>query len=134
MKVGIISRLFKDISLSFAKNPITNDILSLNNEDAIKKSVLNLVRTKIGEKFYNNLIGTAVSDSLFELNTVGVNIVLESEIKTLLTNFEPRIILREVVVEIPEDGYELNIRLSYDIVGLPFPQQEIEFILQPTRI
>ena len=62
-----ISRGFKDISLSFSKNPITNDILTLQNEDAIKKAVINLVRTQIGERFFNNLIGTSLEKSLFEL-------------------------------------------------------------------
>jgi phage baseplate assembly protein W len=128
------SRQFKDISLSFVKNPITNDILALNNEDAIKKSVLNLVKTRLGERFFNDLLGSSVLDSLFELGSAGVEIVLEKEITTLLKNFEPRVVLREVLVEIPDDSNELNIRLSYDIVGLPFPQQNIEFILQPTRI
>jgi phage baseplate assembly protein W len=130
----LISRQFRDISLSFAKNPITNDILALTNEDAIKKSVLNLVKTRLGERFFNDLLGTSVLNSLFELNTTGVDIVLEKEIATLLKNFEPRVALREVFVEIPDDSNELNIRLSYDIVGLPFPQQNIEFILQPTRV
>jgi phage baseplate assembly protein W len=128
------SRQFRDISLSFVKNPITNDILALTNEDAIKKSVQNLVKTRLGERFFNDLLGTSVLNSLFELGTAGVEIVLEKEISTLVKNFEPRIALREVLVEIPDDSNELNIRLSYDIVGLPFPQQNIEFILQPTRI
>ncbi len=47
-----ISRKFKDISLSFTRNPVTNDILSLNDSDAIKKSVINLVRTRIGESIF----------------------------------------------------------------------------------
>jgi phage baseplate assembly protein W len=128
------SRQFRDISLSFAKNPITNDILALTNEDAIKKSVLNLIKTKVGERFYNDLIGSSIQDSLFELSTTGIDIVLEKEIKSLIRNFEPRVFLREVLVDVPEDTNELYIRLSYDIVGLPFPQQNIEFILQPTRI
>jgi hypothetical protein len=52
MALGI-SRAFKDISLSFARHPVTNDVLAIKNEDAIKKSVLNLVRTEIGERFFN---------------------------------------------------------------------------------
>ena len=46
-----ISRGFRDISLSFKRHPITNDVIPLKNEDAIKKSVINLVRTKVGERF-----------------------------------------------------------------------------------
>lgn len=129
-----ISRSFKDISLSFSRHPVTNDILVLKNEDAIKKSVINLVRTRIGERFFNNLLGTSVDDSLFEINETEVSILLNEEIRTVLNNFEPRVIVRDVSTESVIDSYELNIKITYDIVGLPIPQQSIEFILQPTRI
>jgi phage baseplate assembly protein W len=129
-----ISRSFKDISLSFSRHPVTNDILILKNEDAIKKSVINLVRTRIGERFFNNLLGTSVDDSLFELNGSEVSIILDEEIKTVLNNFEPRIVVKDLAIESIEDSNELNVKISYDIVGLPFPLQNIEFLLQPTRI
>jgi phage baseplate assembly protein W len=129
-----ISRAFKDISLSFARHPVTNDILPIRNEDAIKKSVTNLVKTLIGERFFNSLIGSSVNESLFELNTIGVSLVLEDEIKTLLNNFEPRIKVRQINIEDNSDFNELNINIIYDIVGEGFPRQNIEFILQPTRV
>ncbi len=129
-----ISRSFRDISLSFSRHPVTNDILILKNEDAIKKSVINLVRTRIGERFFNNLLGTSNDNSLFELNGPEVSTILDEEIKTVLSNFEPRIVVRDIIVESIEDSNELNIKISYDIVGLPFPLQNIEFLLQPTRI
>ena len=129
-----ISRSFKDISLSFTRHPVTNDILTLRNEDAIKRSVINLVRTRIGERFFNSLLGTSIENSLFELQNSGVSSFLQEEIKTLLNNFEPRIRLTNVIVDEPEDTNELNVRISYNIVGLPFPTQNIEFILQPTRV
>jgi phage baseplate assembly protein W len=129
-----ISRTFRDISLSFTRNPVTNDIIAIRNEDAIKKSVINLVRTRIGEKFFNNLIGTNVEKSLFELNFRENTSFLEDEIKVLLENFEPRILVTNVSVESLDDTYELNVKIAYEIVGLPFPQQSIEFILIPARI
>ena len=129
-----ISRSFKDISLSFTKHPVTNDITILRNEDAIKKSVINLVRTRLNERFFNNLIGTSVDNTLFEIGNSDVFSFLEEEITTLLNNFEPRILLRNVEIETPDDTNDLNIKITYDIVGLPFPTQNIEFILQPTRV
>lgn len=129
-----ISRAFSDISLSFTRNPVTDDIIILKNEDAIKKSVINLVRTRIGERFFNRLIGSNVQESLFELNLPENVSYLESQIRVLLENFEPRVNVREVLVESIEDSYQLNVQIVYDIVGLPFPQQNIRFILVPTRI
>ena len=129
-----ISREFKDISLSFSRNPVTNDIIALRNENAIKKSVINLVRTRIGERFFNPLLGSKVENSLFELNLPEDLSFLGDNIKVLLENFEPRIRTTEVIVDSLVDSNELNISITYDIVGLPFPQQNIEFILVPARI
>ena len=128
------SRAFKDISLSFTKHPVTNDVTVLKNEDAIKKSVVNLCRTRINERFFNDILGTSIEDSLFETNLDDIASFLEREITVLLQNFEPRIALTGVIVESLVDSYELQIRIEYEITGLPFPTQNIEFLLQPTRI
>ena len=127
------SRSFRDISLSFKRHPITNDVTALKNEDAIKKSVINLVRTAIGERFFNDILGTSVGNALFELDTFD-NDVLREEIISLLQNFEPRIELTNVFVQVSPDSNELFVKIEYDIVGLPLPTQNVEFLLQPSRI
>jgi len=127
------SRSFRDISLSFRRHPITNDVTLLRNEDAIKKAVINLIRTRIGERFFNDLLGISVGDALFELNTFD-NDALREEIITLIKNFEPRVELTNVFVEGQDDTNNLMIQIEYDIVGLPLPTQAIEFILQPSRV
>ena len=129
-----VSRAFKDISLSFQRHPVTNDVTVLRNEDAIKKSVINLTRTRINERFFNDLLGTSIADSLFENMGSGLETALEEEISTLLKNYEPRIELNSVYVIANRDFNELSIQVSYDIVGLPIPSQNIEFLLQPTRV
>ena len=129
-----ISRAFKDISLSFTRHPVTNDVTVLKNADAFKKSVINLCRTRINERFFNDLLGTSIEDSLFETNLTDIVSFLEREISTLLKNYEPRINLTNVLIDSVVDSYELQIRIEYEITGLPFPTQNIEFLLQPTRI
>jgi phage baseplate assembly protein W len=95
---------------------------------------MNLVKTRIGERFFNNLLGTTLEDSLFELGSPALALSLQSSIKILLQNFEPRIAKCVVGIEFEEDANELLVKIQYDIVGLPVPAQEIEFILEPTRI
>ena len=129
-----VSRAFKDISLSFKKHPVTNDVTVLRNEDAIKKSVINLTRTRINERFFNELLGTSIGDALFENMDSGLEAALEEEISTLLKNYEPRIELNSVYVIADEDSNALNVQVDYKIVGLPVPSQNIEFLLQPTRV
>ena len=129
-----VSRAFKDISLSFQRHPVTNDVTVLRNEDAIKKSVINLTRTRINERFFNELLGTSIADNLFENMGSGLETALEEEISTLLKNYEPRIELNSVYVIADQDSNELSIQVDYNIVGLPIPSQTIEFLLQPTRV
>jgi len=128
-----VSRGFKDISLSFKRNPVTNDVISLRNEDAIKRSVINLVRTRIGERFFNPLLGSKVENYFFELADIGLEEPIRDEIRTVINNFEPRVRLRNVDVSLfPEDN-AMDVSIVYDIVGLSVPQQAVNFILQPTR-
>ena len=129
-----VSRAFRDISLSFKKHPVTRDVTILRNEDAIKKSVINLTRTRINERFFNDLLGTSIADNLFENMGSGLETALEEEISTLLGNYEPRIELNSVYVIADQDSNELSIKVDYNIVGLPIPSQTIEFLLQPTRV
>jgi len=129
-----ISQGFRDISLSFKRHPITNDINALSDIDAIKRAVQNLVRIQAGEVFFNRRIGTNISDSLFELMSGETEDLLKTEISTVIENYEPRVILRAVdVTAMPEDN-ALDIAIRYDVVGLPVPTQAINFVLEPTRL
>ena len=128
------SKGFRDISLSFSRHPVTNDVAILVDEDAIKRSVMNLVRTKIGERFYNPLLGSRIEDQMFEIAGSDAAMELEDDIVLLLDNFEPRVAGTEVKVVYPMDSNSLIIEISYDIVGITAPRQNIDFILQSTRI
>ena len=134
MPLSKISRGFRDISLSFKRHPVTRDLLPLKNEDAIKRSVQNLVRTKIGEVFFSNDIGTRITGALFELSNSDFVDPITTEIKTVITNFEPRVALTDVKVDSTPDENALDIEISYNIVGLSLPMQTINFILEPTRL
>lgn len=129
-----ISRKFRDISFSFARNPVNDDILSINDADAIKRSVINLVRTKSGERFYDSLVGTEVEASLFEVQSPEVANNLKIDIENVLKNYEPRVADVEVEVNYPLDSNEIYIQIAYTIVGLNLPTQNIEFVLQSTRV
>jgi len=81
------SRAFKDISLSFKRHPVTNDIIALTNENAIKRSVRNLVETINEERFFNPLIGSHVKESLFENVDNSLITTIKTQIETSIRNF-----------------------------------------------
>ena len=129
-----ISRAFKDISLSFKRHPVTNDIISLKNEDAIKRSVQNIILTLVGEKAFVPYFGTNINDSLFNLNTSIEAVGLKEQITTAINNFEPRVDNLNVTVTVDADSNDMYATIEYDIVGLPVPTQGVEVLLFPARV
>ena len=128
-----ISRAFKDISLSFDRHPVTNDILNIKNEDAIKKAVRNIVQTIPSERFFNPIFGSDVKTSLFEFVDFGTASILEDQILVAIENYEPRINNVRVRVDPNADRNEFEIFISYNIVGQEVPPQQFSFILEATR-
>lgn len=128
------SEPFRDISLTFKRHPVTNDIIMLKNEDAIKRAVQNLVRTQIGERFFNTNLGTRITSSLFELANDDYIEPIQTEIEMVITQYEPRVILQQVVVESRPEQNALDVSIQYKIVGLNAPSQNVQFILEPTRL
>ena len=128
------SRAFKDINLSFKRHPVTNDVVTIRNEDAIKRSVKNIIFTVLGEKPFIPQFGSVINESLFDLNTNLSEIRITDEIKSSLLNYEPRIDNIEVTVQVAPDRNEMNCTVQYDIVGLPAPTQEVDVLLFPARV
>ena len=137
MAITRISRAFKDISLSFKRHPVTNDIGVLKNADDIKRSVRNLVQTIPSERFFNSSLGSDVRDSLFENSPgfidFGTASIIERQVQTTIENFEPRIDNLEINVNPRPDSNEFEIVVFFDIIGQSFPEQEFSFILKATR-
>ena len=128
------SRAFKDINLSFKRHPVTNDVLTVSDEDAIKRSVKNIIFTILGEKPFEPNFGSVINDSLFELDTTLNRVRISDEITQSLNIYEPRIDNIEVTVQIYADSNELNCTVQYDIVGIPAPTQQVDVLLFPARV
>ena len=128
------SRAFKDINLSFKRHPVTNDVVAIRDEDAIKRSVKNIIFTILGEKPFEPDFGSVINQSLFDLNTNLNEIRVSDEIKTSLDNYEPRINNVDVSVSVLPDTNEMNCTVQYDITGIPAPTQEVDVLLFPARV
>ena len=128
------SKAFKDINLSFKRHPVTNDVVTIRDEDAIKRSVKNIIFTILGEKPFEPEFGSVVNDSLFELSTSLNEMRVADEIKQSLLNYEPRIDNIKIDVLIYPDSNDLNCTVQYDIVGIPAPTQTVDVLLFPARV
>jgi len=130
----VASRAFKDINLSFKRHPVTNDVVTIRDEDAIKRSVRNIIFTILGEKPFEPDFGSTINESLFDLSTSLNEIRIADDITASLKRYEPRISDINVTVSLYPDSNEMNATVQYEIVGLPTPPQEVEVLLFPARL
>ena len=133
MAIERISRAFKDINLSFNAHPVTKDITVLKNENAIKRSVRNIVNTIPRERFFNPTLGSDVRSSLFNFVDYGTASVIQKQIQIAIENFEPRVDNLQINVFPRPDSNEFEVNIIFDIIGQQFPTQEFTFLLEATR-
>ena len=133
MPVERISRGFKDISMSFEVNPINNDLIGVKNNTAIARCIRNLVLTVPGERFFNEYLGSRVSEVLFDnLDEISAS-AIRDEIEETIIKYEPRVRLDEVKTEPNFDNHSFDVTITYTIVGIDAPPQQLNFALQATR-
>jgi|SaaInlV_120m_DNA_3_1039746.scaffolds.fasta_scaffold59829_2 phage baseplate assembly protein W len=127
------SKGFKDISLSFQFNPLTNDLIAITNETAIARSVRNIVQTYIGEKLFISQYGSKLPRFIFDnMDDIDAE-VMSIEIQRTLEQYEPRVTLRGVNVYPNFDNNQLDVNINYLITGISNTEKELTFALQPSR-
>ena len=133
MPIERVSQGFKDISMTFQSNPLNEDLIAIKNENAIARSIRNIVFTLPGEKFFNASFGSRITESLFE-NIDDINATLiADEIRESIDINEPRVELRnvEAIPDFNNNGFDVII--TYNVIGSEIPSQELQFILQSSR-
>ena len=119
--------------MSFDTNPLNNDLIGLKDSSAIARSIRNIVFTQPGEKFFQPDFGSKISESLFEIVDDSSAITIRDEIRSSIINYEPRVKLGQVSVRPNPGENEMNVTITYEIVGVDIPPQQLDFVLLPTR-
>jgi phage baseplate assembly protein W len=110
----IKSVYYADINAQFQIHPNTRDLSVVDNEDAVKGSIRNILLTRRGERFFNPSFGSDIHRILFENASTAADNDLRTFITTALENFEPRARLLNLdVTSYPDDnGYVITIVFS----------------------
>ena len=127
----MISKSFRDFSLKFEKNAVTNDILSLKNEAAIKESVKNIVLYNFYEKPFDPFFGGNILGLLFENSTPTMVLEVKNRIEQSIEIHEPRVTAVTVEVQFEENRNELNCRIQYLILGISPKFDDISIAFKP---
>ena len=123
------SRSFNDIGMAFGKNPFTDDVSIVKDDNSIKQSIRNLVMTTPGEKPFQPNIGCGVYSLLFEPLDAFSADAIKSEIINTINQYERRVQLRNVNCIPFKGNNKISVTVQYQVVGIPIVE-EVKFVLQ----
>ena len=133
MPIERVSQSFKDISMTFQSNPLNDDLIAIKNENAIARSLKNIVFTLPGEKFFNQSFGSRITESLFEnIDEITASVIVD-EIRESINANEPRVDLNDVKAFPDYENNGFDVIIVYDIIVSEVPTQELQFVLQSSR-
>ncbi len=119
--------------MTFQSNPLNNDLIAIKNENAIARSMRNIVFTTPGEKFFDPSFGSRLTESVFEnIDEISSTLIID-EIRQSINRLEPRVRLKDVRAFPNYENYNFDVVIRYDIVGIDVPTQELQFVLQSSR-
>jgi len=123
---------YSDFTNSFSLNPITQKLDLIKNADSVRNSLINLILTKNGERFYDSTIGSKINSLLFDLMDESTAVAIEQSIRTAIENHEPRVEIDDLNVIPDYDNNRYVINLNFFIINIP-EIQSIEFVLERVR-
>jgi phage baseplate assembly protein W len=115
------TREYKDLSLTFAKNPITNDVVAVTGADAVKRSLRLLLSLNVGETPFFPEYGTRLRQLLFEPIDPITTVMLRQEIVATIVAFEPRVTIRQLSVIPSADEHTYAVNLFFSLVNQTQP-------------
>ena len=116
-----VTRIYSDLDLDFMRNHTTSDLTKLEDVEAVKRSVKNLIQTNHYERPFHPEIGSDVRALLFENMTPLTALNLQRKIEEVLNNFEPRAKITQILADpdIDRNGYKLTIK--FYVIGIQNP-------------
>ena len=124
---------FKDLSVTFKKHPVTDDLVTVKDNAAISQAIVNLLLTNKGERPFQPNIGSGIYKTLFEPLDYGTAGIIRSAVIEVLEKYEPRISITEISVEPDFDNNSYSVQLSYSIRGRDDRPVSVQIFLERTR-
>ena len=127
------SRVYKDLNLNFDINPITSDVTTVTDVNAVKRSVRNLLLTNHYDRPFHPELGSNVQALLFENFGPITGNQLSRQIEEIIGNYEPRARVETVeCYPVPETN-TYDVRVYFYVENLPAELQEFQTMLESMR-
>ena len=127
------SRVYKDLNLNFSINPVTSDVTTVTDVNAVKRSVRNLLITNHYDRPFHPEIGSNVQALLFENFGPITGNQLARQIEELIANFEPRARVESVECFPLPNTNTYDVRVYFYVENLPAEIQEFQTMLESMR-
>ena len=124
---------FKDLSVTFKKHPVTDDLVQVKDKAAIVQAIQGILLTRKGERPFQPELGCDVQNMLFEPLDYASAGTIKQEIKETIDRYEPRVTVTKLDCTPDFDNNGYNVEMLYTIVGREDVPVGIEFILERTR-
>ena len=124
---------FKDLSVTFKKHPVTDDLVQVKDKAAIVQAIQGLLLTRKGERPFQPELGCDVQNMLFEPLDYASAGSIKQEIRETVSRYEPRITVGKITCKPDFDNNGYNVEMQYTIVGRNDIPVAVEFILERTR-
>ena len=124
---------FKDLSITFKNNPVTNDLVTVKDNSAVAQSIKGLLLTRRGERPFQPDLGSGLQNLLFEPMDYGSAALIKKEITETLNRYEPRVSITRLYCfpDYGNNGYEVE--LEYVILDREDKPVALEIFLERTR-
>jgi phage baseplate assembly protein W len=130
--MAINNHIYSDLDLTFKPIPATGDIALKYDEQAVIRSIRNLLNTNPYDRLFQPDVGSGLNQLLFEPCTPLTSTLIQNEIIRILTNYEPRATINTLTVSANPDSNQFNVSLSV-FVGNQTQPTAFSLILQRTR-
>jgi phage baseplate assembly protein W len=126
-------QIYKDINLNFSRHPVTGDIGTLTDMEAVKRSVRNLINTNFYERHFHPEIGSNIRNILFEPISALIADVIKRYVEDVINNFEPRVELIEIRSDANPDRNRYDISIEFFVVNSPSGASTVNLFLERLR-
>lgn len=130
--MATLTKRYSDLDFTFTLNPVSKDIVLGYDDQAVIRSVRNLLLTNHYEVPFNPSIGSNVRRLLFEPVTPLTASILKREIEDTINNYEPRVSLTSTLVECLPDENFYRVTITFYIVNRTEPLT-VNFVLERLR-
>ena len=127
-----VRSFYKDLDLDFTRNVVTNDVVKIEDVNAVKRSLKNLIQTNHYERPFHPELGCGIRELLFENFTPLTGIFIRRKVEEVITNYEPRARLSQVTVNEQPDRNGIEVTVYFYVMNIPEPVS-VSTLLQRIR-